>query len=58
MDEPQPGRDDILAIARLAGLHLPAAYESELVEAYELGGCRRGRPRADEPWHRHGRVHP
>ena len=35
MDEPQPGRDGILATARLAGLHLPAAYESELMEAHE-----------------------
>ena len=35
MDEQQLGRDDILSMAKLAGLHLPASYEDELVEAYE-----------------------
>lgn len=34
MDEQQIGREEILSLARLAGLHLPAAYENELVEAY------------------------
>lgn len=29
-----PGRDDILLLARLAGLALPEAYEGELVSAY------------------------
>lgn len=56
MDEQQPGRDDILLMARLAGLRLPAAYEEELVEAY--GHVRRlaalvprPRSRGDEPAH-------
>lgn len=56
MDEQQPGRRDILLLARLAGLDLPAAYEAELVEAY--GHVRRlvrhlpqTRPRGDEPAH-------
>ena len=35
MDEQQIGREDILSVARLAGLHLPASYEDELVEAYD-----------------------
>lgn len=55
-EKAQPGRDDILVLARLAGLHLPAAYQDELVEAY--GHVRRlvarlpgPRPRADEPAH-------
>jgi len=34
MDEQQISREDILSLARLAGLDLPAAYEDELVEAY------------------------
>ena len=34
MDEQKIGREDILSMARLAGLHLPASYEDELVEAY------------------------
>ena len=56
MDEQKIGREDILSVARLAGLHLPAAYEDELVEAY--GHIRRlvallPQPRAydDEPAH-------
>jgi hypothetical protein len=55
MDE-QKSREDILSMARLAGLHLPASYEDELVEAY--GHIRRlvallPQPRAyyDEPAH-------
>jgi hypothetical protein len=35
MDDQKISREDILSIARLAGLHLPAAYEGELVEAYD-----------------------
>lgn len=56
MDEQQPSRDDILLMAEYAGLHLPPAYQDELVEAY--GHVRRlvalipqGRPRGDEPAH-------
>lgn len=56
MDDPQPDRDDILAIARLAGLHLPAAYESELVDAYThvrrlVSLVPRPHTRSDEPAH-------
>lgn len=56
MNEQQPDREEILSIAKLAGLHLPAAYEDELVEAY--GHIRRlvallpqPRARDDEPAH-------
>jgi hypothetical protein len=35
MSESEPGRDDILKLARLAGLHLSAPYETELVDAYK-----------------------
>jgi len=56
MDEPRVDRDDILRMARLAGLHLPASYEDEMVEAY--GHIRRlvallpqPRARDDEPAH-------
>jgi hypothetical protein len=55
-DEHQLRREDILSVARLAGLDLPAAYEDELVEAY--GHVRRlvallpqPRARGDEPAH-------
>lgn len=34
MDEHQLRREEILSLAKLAGLHLPASYEDELVEAY------------------------
>jgi hypothetical protein len=48
--------DDILRLARLAGLDLPEAYHAELIEAYghvramvrRLPG---GRPHGDEPAH-------
>jgi hypothetical protein len=56
MDEEQISRDDILRIARLAGLRLPIAYEAELVDAF--GHVRRlvmllprPRSRSDEPAH-------
>ena len=56
MDVQQLGRDEILSIARLSGLHLPTPYEAELVEAY--GHVRRlvtllpqPRSRGDEPAH-------
>jgi hypothetical protein len=48
--------DDIMRLARQAGLDLPAAFMPELVEAY--GHVRRmterigaARPRSDEPAH-------
>lgn len=56
MDEQRPNRDDVLAMARCAGLHLPPAYQEELVEAYGhvrrlVGLLPRSRPRGDEPAH-------
>jgi hypothetical protein len=56
MDEQRPRRDDILLMARLAGLDLPAAYEDELVEAHGhvrrlVARLPRPRARADEPAH-------
>ena len=56
MDEPQPGRDDILRIAQLAGLRLPATYEAELVDAYAhirrlVSLLPQPRARGDEPAH-------
>ena len=51
-----PSDDEIVLLARQAGLDLPAAYLQELVEAY--GNVRRmidripaSRPRGDEPAH-------
>ncbi len=51
-----PSHDDIVLLARQAGLNLPPAYLQELVEAY--GNVRQmidriptGRPRGDEPAH-------
>ena len=54
MDEPQPGRDDILRMAKLAGLRLPAVYEAELVDAYAhirrlVSLLPQPRARGDEP---------
>ena len=56
MDAAPPTRDEILAMARQAGLHLPPEYEDELVVAYGhvRAMCARlpqGRPRGDEPAH-------
>jgi hypothetical protein len=56
MEEQQPGRDDILAMARQAGLHLPAACEAELIDAYKhvrrlVALLPQPRSRADEPAH-------
>lgn len=56
MDEQQLGHDDILRIARLAGLHLSAPYEAELVDAYKhvrrlVMLLPRPRSRSDEPAH-------
>ena len=51
-----PTQDEIVLLARQAGLDLPAEYLPELIEAY--GNVRRmidriptGRPRGDEPAH-------
>ncbi len=49
-------RDDILVMARLAGLDLPADYQDELVEAYSyvramIAQLPADRPRSDEPAH-------
>mgnify|MGYP001074148465 CR=1 FL=1 len=48
--------DDILRLARLAGLDLPEAYRAELIEAYGhvramVGRLPGGRPHGDEPAH-------
>jgi hypothetical protein len=56
MDDQQIGREDILSMARLAGLHLPAAYAGELVEAYDhirrlVALLPQPRSRGDEPAH-------
>ena len=52
----QTSQDEIVLLARQAGLDLPAEYLPELIEAY--GNVRRmidriptGRPRCDEPAH-------
>lgn len=49
-------REEILTMARIAGLELAPKYQDELVEAYRniepmLLRIRQGRPRADEPAH-------
>ena len=51
-----PSDDEIVLLARQAGLDLPPEYFSELIDAY--GNVRRmisriptGRPRGDEPAH-------
>ena len=51
-----PSQDEIVLLARQAGLDLPAEYLPDLIEAY--GHVRRmidripsGRPRGDEPAH-------
>jgi hypothetical protein len=49
-------RDEIAAMARVAGLDLPPAIFEELVDGYAtlepmLWRLRRGRDRADEPAH-------
>ena len=56
MDAQQVDPDDILSMARLAGLELPASYQAELIEAY--GHVRRlvsllpqRGSRGDEPAH-------
>jgi hypothetical protein len=56
MTETTASRDEILLLARHAGLHLPAAYHEELVDAYThirrlAARLPRNRPRGDEPAH-------
>lgn len=56
MERKPATREEIAAMARVAGLDLEPAYFDELVEAYRnmepmLWRIRQGRPRADEPAH-------
>lgn len=56
MNRSPASREDILAVARIAGLDLEAKYLDELIEAYRniepmLLRIRQDRPRADEPAH-------
>ena len=51
-----PTDDEIVQLARQAGLVLPAEYVPELIEAYGhvrrmIGRISTGRPRGDEPAH-------
>ncbi|MDI1284759.1 MAG: hypothetical protein PSV46_10200 [Reyranella sp.] len=51
-----PSQDEIVHLARQAGLDLPPAYLQELVEAYRhvramVGRIPTGRPHGDEPAH-------
>ena len=55
MTEP-PSHDDILRLARQAGLDLPAEFMPELIEAYGhvrqmVERVRTARPHGDEPAH-------
>ncbi len=56
MTNTMPTRDEILLLARQAGLDLPPAYFDELVDAYAnvrrmVARIPAARPRADEPAH-------
>ena len=56
MDDPQLDRDDVLRVARLAGLDLPARYEAALLDAYAhvrrlVRQLPAPRARGDEPAH-------
>lgn len=56
MTKHAPGRDEIVLLARHAGLDLPPAYLDELVDAYTnahriVARIPRARPRGDEPAH-------
>ena len=56
MDAQQPGREDILSMARLAGLRLDALQEAELLDAYQhvrrlVKLLPQARSRSDEPAH-------
>ena len=51
-----PSQDEIVLLARQAGLDLPTEYLSELLEAYAnvrrmIDRIPTGRPRGDEPAH-------
>ena len=51
-----PSQEEIVCLARQAGLDLPPAYLDELVEAYGhvwamIGRLPAGRPHGDEPAH-------
>lgn len=51
-----PSHDEIVLLARQAGLDLPPEYLSELIEAYRdvrrmIDRIPSGRPRGDEPAH-------
>jgi hypothetical protein len=56
MTEPTMSRDEIVLLARHAGLDLPPEYFDELVEAYGMvqkmvARLPSSRPRGDEPAH-------
>ena len=56
MDAEQLDHDDILRMARLAGLNLPRSYEAELVQAYKhvrrlVTLLPKPHSRSDEPAH-------
>ncbi len=56
MQEASPSRDEIVLLARNAGLDLPEAYLDELVDAYGrvramVARLPQSRPRGDEPAH-------
>ena len=51
-----PSQDEIVLLARQAGLNLPPEYFAELIEAYVnvrrmIDRIPTGRPRGDEPGH-------
>ena len=51
-----PSNDDVVRLARQAGLDLPAEYLPELIEAYGhvramVGRISKARPHGDEPAH-------
>ena len=56
MDKQQTALDDVLRMAKFAGLHLPSSYEAELAEAYQyvrqlVALLPKPRARSDEPAH-------
>jgi hypothetical protein len=56
MTEYMPSRDEIIILAKHAGLDLPPAYLDELVDAYTnvhriVARIPWARPRSDEPAH-------
>lgn len=51
-----PSREDVLQLARQAGLDLPPEYQQQLIEAYGhvrqmIARLPTGRPHGDEPAH-------